>query len=110
MIELYFLIYRLPRMMSELARERNRSAVGWSAIAIVAWIGAELAVIVVYGFIYAIGEAQWGWPEQPPGGLQFLIYIVALFAAILAASVIRRVLRSMPVNQPMLPPPPPPRF
>jgi hypothetical protein len=109
MIELYFLIFRLPAMMSQLARERNRSAAGWSAIAIVAWIGAELVVMFVYGFIYAIGEAEWGWPEQPPGGLMFLIYVLALLAAILSASIARRVLRSMPVNQPM-PPPPPPQF
>jgi hypothetical protein len=109
MIELYFLIFRLPQMMSQLARERNRSAVGWSAIAIVAWVGAELVVIFVYSFIYAIGEAQWGWPEQPPGGLKFLIYVLALLAAILGASIARRVLRSMPVDQPM-PPPPPPQF
>ena len=109
MIELYFLIFRLPPMMSQLARERNRSAVGWSAIAIVAWIGAELVVIFVYSFIYAIGEAEWGWPEQQPGGLKFLIYVLALLAAILSASIARRVLRSMPVNQPT-PPPPPPQF
>ena len=107
MIELYFLIIRLPRMMSQLARERNRSAVGWSLIAIIAWIGAELVVLFVYSFIYAIGEEQWGWPEQPPGGLLFLIYVLALLAAILGASSARRVLRSMPVSQPMSPPPPP---
>jgi hypothetical protein len=110
MIELYFLLIRLPQMMSQLARERNRSAVGWSVIGIVAWIGAELAVFFVYGFIYAIGQAQWGWPEQQPGGVLFLIYVLALVAAILGAGIARRVLRSMPVNQPMPPPPPPPQF
>jgi hypothetical protein len=110
MIELYFLIYRLPRMMSELARERNRSALWWSVFATMAWLGAEIAVIFAYGFIYALGEAQWGWPERPPGGLQFLIYVVALLAGILAASIVRRVLRSMPLNRPTLPPPPPPHF
>ena len=26
MIELYFLIFRIPKMMTQLARERNRSA------------------------------------------------------------------------------------
>jgi hypothetical protein len=107
MIELYFLLIRLPRTMSQLARERNRSAVGWSAIAIGAWIGSELVVIFVYSFIYAIGEAQWGWPEPPPESLKYLIYVLALLAAILGASIARRVLRSMPVNQPVYPPPPP---
>jgi hypothetical protein len=107
MIELYFLIYRLPRMMTQLARERNRSAVGWSLAAIAAWIGAELAVIFVYSIIYTIGEDQWGWPEKEPGGLKFLIYAIALVAAILGASVIRRVLRSMPTSEALAPPPPP---
>lgn len=107
MIELYFLFIRLPRMMSELARERNRSAVGWSAIGILAWLGSELLVFFVYSFIYAIGEEQWGWPEQQPGGLLFLVYALALLAAILGASIARRVLRSMPVNRPVYPPPPP---
>jgi hypothetical protein len=110
MIELYFLIYRLPQMMSRLARERNRSAVGWSLLAIAAWVGAELAVAVVYSLIYALGETQWGWPEQPPGGILFMIYVLALVAAILGASVVRRVLSSMPANQEVKPPPPPPQF
>lgn len=98
-------------MMSKLARERNRSRVGWSLLAIAAWIGAEIAVLFLYGFIYAIGEAQWGWPERQPGGILFLIYVLALCAGILGASAIRRVLRLMPVEQVTIaPPPPPPQF
>jgi L-asparagine transporter-like permease len=44
MIEIYFLIFRIPKMMTQLARERNRSALAWSLIAIGAWIGSELFV------------------------------------------------------------------
>jgi len=108
MIELYFLIFRLPRMMSKLARERNRSALGWSLAAIAAWIGAEILVLFCYGFIHEIGVENWGWPEKEPGELLLLIYLVALGAAILGATLIRRVLRSIPINEPM--PPPPPQF
>lgn len=108
MIELYFLIFRLPRMMSQLARERNRSVVGWTFAAIAAWIGAELMVGVCYSFIYEIGVRQWGWPEQESRGVLLLVYLVALGAAILGATIVRRVLRSIPVNQPL--PPPPPQF
>ena len=108
MIELYFLIIRLPRMMSQLARERNRSAVGWTLAAIAAWIGAELLVIFVYQVIYQIGVDQWGWPENEPRGLLFLIYLLALGAAIMGATIVRRVLRSIPATQPL--PPPPPQF
>ncbi|HEX8922607.1 MAG TPA: hypothetical protein VF766_14125, partial [Pyrinomonadaceae bacterium] len=65
-------------MMSQLARERNRSALGWSVIAIVAWLGSELVVIFVYSFIYQVGEDLWGWPQSPPAGLLFLVYVLAL--------------------------------
>jgi hypothetical protein len=108
MIELYFLIFRLPRIMSQLARERNRSPIGWSFAAIAAWIGAEILVLFCYGFIYEIGAENWGWPEKEPGELLLIIYLIALGAAILGATLIRRVLRSIPINQPM--PPPPPQF
>src|SRR4051794_17148027 len=107
MIELYFLIFRLPRMMSQLARERNRSALGWSLAAIGAWVGAEVLVLLCYSLIYEIGVENWGWPEREPRQLLLLIYLMALGAAILSATLIRRVLWSIPTNQPL---PPPPRF
>ena len=95
-------------MMSKLARERNRSAFGWSLAAIAAWIGAELLVVFCYSFIYEIGIENWEWPEKEPVGLVALIYLIALGAAIVSAMLIRRVLRSIPINQSL--PPPPPRF
>jgi|SRR5215213_540142 len=108
MIELYFLLIRLPRMMSRLARERNRSAVGWSLLAIAAWIGSEILVVLIYSIIYETGIEHWGWPEQPPLGVVFVVYLLSLASAILGAAFIRRVLRSIPVSQPL--PPPPPQF
>jgi hypothetical protein len=108
MIELYFLVVRLPRIMSQLARERNRSTVGWSLAAIAAWIGSELLVIFVYQVIHEIGVNQWGWSEKDPGGLLVLIYPLALGAAILGVTIIRRVLGSMPATEQL--PPPPPQF
>ncbi|MDT4967330.1 MAG: hypothetical protein QOJ64_2067 [Acidobacteriota bacterium] len=110
MIELYFLIIRIPRMMSQLARERNRSAVGWSLAAIAAWIGSELLVLFVYSVIYEIGVAQWGWSVEAPRGLLFLMYLFALCAAIMGPTVMRRILRSMPTTEQLPPPPPPPQF
>lgn len=75
MIELYFLIFRIPKMMTQLARERNRSALAWSLIAIGAWIGSELFVGLIYGLIQAIGIEFWGWPENP--GLSLAAYVCA---------------------------------
>ena len=52
MLELYFLIYRIPKMMTRLARERNRSALAWSLMGVGAWLGAELFVLFGAGLIY----------------------------------------------------------
>ena len=108
MIELYFLLYRLPQMMSRLARQRNRSALKWSIAAIAAWIGAEILVLFSWGFVYAIGENYWGWPAQESTGLVLVSYIIALIAAIVSADIVRRILYSMPVDKQL--PPPPPQF
>src|SRR4029079_12463986 len=91
MIELYFLIFRIPKMMTQLARERNRSALVWSLIGIGAWIGAELFVGVIYGTIQAIGIEFWGWPENP--GLSLTAYVCALGAAIISLYIVTRVVR-----------------
>ena len=56
MFELYFILYRVPKMMSRLARERNRGAVAWSLMGIAAWLGAELVVMLSSGIIYALGS------------------------------------------------------
>ena len=108
MLELYFLLVRIPQMMSRLAKERNRSAVGWSLLAIAAWIGSEMIVLFVYFFVYTIGEERWGWRDNPPILLTVLAYVLALVAAMAGAEFTRRVLRSLPAYEP--PPPLPPHF
>lgn len=113
MIELYFLFYRIPKMMSQLARERNRSALAWSLIGIFSWLGAEFMVMFGFGIIYGVGTALWGWPEKEPGGLILLLYVVALAAAVGGITLIRYILSSMPRagEAPYeSPPPPPPSF
>ena len=93
-------------MMSHLARQRKRSALKWSLAAIGAWIGTEFLIMFGWGFLYEIGVVYWEWPEQEPKALVFLLYIVALVAAILSADAVRRVLYSLPAAD-LLPPPPP---
>jgi hypothetical protein len=70
-IELYFLLYRIPKMMTRLARERNRSALAWSLIGVGAWVGAEFAVAVGIGLIYGLTAFFMGWPEEIPVGLGY---------------------------------------
>lgn len=109
MLELYFIFYWLPKRMTQLARERNRSALAWSVMAIGAWIGTELAIFAGFGFIYALGMELWGW-EEPSPAAQFIIYLLALGAAILSVTVVFRILRAKPRHDVFPTPPPPPKF
>jgi hypothetical protein len=109
MLELYFLFYRLPKEMTRLARERQRSALGWTVLAIATWITAELFVGFMIGVIHGIGIALWGWPADSPV-VGVLTYILALVAALLSVTVVSRVLRSKPTEDELLRPPPPPNF
>lgn len=112
MLELYFIFYRIPKMMSQLARERNRSAVTWSLLGIGAWIGGELLVGLGFGVVYGLGIIFWGWPEEMPAGANVLLYIAALGAAIGSFMLVRRYLQSRSPDHSdsklLTPPPPPP--
>ena len=110
MIELYFLLYRIPKMMTRLARERNRSALAWSLIGIGAWVGAEFAVALGIGLIYGLTAIFMGWPEEISAGLRLLTYILALIAAILSVTLVRRILSSKDPDQTLPFPPSPPSF
>lgn len=116
MFELYFVLYRIPKMMSGLARERGRSAVVWSLLGIGAWFGAELSVAFGFGIAYALGSLFFGWPPQMPTGLLFLSYAAALGAAIGGVTLVRYVLFKKSAGPSrehpgfLAPPPPPPRF
>jgi hypothetical protein len=105
MIELFFIFYRIPKMMSRLAREHHQSPWKWSLIGIAAWIGGELLVAVVLGVFYAVGVELWGWPEKEPALFTLLLYVSALAAAVGGVALARRVLTS----RKEFPPPPPPR-
>lgn len=112
MIELYFIFWRIPKMMSRLARERKRSALWWSLAGIGAWLGAEFAVMFVYLFVYQLGVMFRDWPEQESGGMQLFSYALALAAAIGGLALVRRILSAMPPHgaPSYSPPPPPPQF
>jgi hypothetical protein len=107
MIELYFLIYRIPKMMSRLARERNRSPVAWSLITIAAWLAAELIVGLGIGLTYGLLAIANDWPLEIPVGLRLLTYVLALGAAIGSCALVKRYLSGRPVQDLPLPPPPP---
>jgi|SRR5882672_279683 len=109
MLELYFLLYRIPRMMTRLARERQRSALAWSLIGVASWIAAEVFVGFMFGVVYGIGVELWGWPTRSPG-LNLLAYVLALAGALGAVTLVSRLLTRKPREESFLPPPPPPTF
>ena len=110
MLELYFLLYRIPKMMSQAARERHRSALVWSLIGVGVWLFTEFFVSVALVFGYAIAAAALGWPENYSAGFRFLAYIVSLVAALVSVSLVRRRLLATPPASLYNSPPPPPSF
>jgi hypothetical protein len=109
MLEIYFLFYRIPKMMTRLARERNRSALAWSLIGIATWIGAEIVVGFAVGAVHEVGILVWGWPRQSPG-FSILTYVLALVAALISVTVVSRILTGKSRDESFEPPPPPPEF
>jgi hypothetical protein len=107
MVELIFLIYVVPKRMTRLARERGRSALGWSLLADGAWVGAEIVIAVIFRIVYAFGESALGWSPKPPAGVVLLVYLTSLAAAVLSAEFVRRILSSLNrTGDYSLPPPP----
>lgn len=110
MVELYFLLYRIPKMMSQAARQRQRSALAWSLIGIGVWLVSEFVVAVALTLAYEIVALALDWPERITGGFRFLTYLVSLAAAIISVSILRRRLLATPVAALYKLPPPPPTF
>ena len=110
MLELYFIFYRVPKMMTRVAREQKRSALGWSLIGIGTWIGVELLVIFTFTFFYQFVVAG-DWTDPIPSGFRFVSYLLALIAALAAVTGLTRWLESKRSARYRYPsPPPPPTF
>jgi hypothetical protein len=109
-LELYFILYRVPKMMTRLARERNRSALGWSLMGIAVWIGAEILVVFGLALLYGIGSIVFDWPMPIPDGVKLIAYILALVAALGSVTMLSRILGRVPKEDSFVSPPPPPDF
>ena len=108
MVELFFILYYIPKTMTRLARARKRSAVGWSLIGIGAWLAGKLVVLLTFISIYALGIALWGWTENFSAGLWLFVYVTAMATAGGGLILAERKLDSQPKLYPL--PPPPPEF
>ncbi len=91
MLEIFFLLFVVPKRVSPLARERGRSPFLWSLAASGAWIATEVLLLVfafsVVGLLMDTGEL---------GFFVFLMYLVPLFAGMFAADQVRKRLESLP--------------
>ena len=94
MLEIYFLLFYIPRKVRALAKDRGQSAWMWSLLTIGAWIGAEVGV-----FLLAFGLGLL-FPDFLNHGLFiFLMYALTFVAAAGAASLVIRKLRQTPLHQ-----------
>jgi hypothetical protein len=109
-LELYFIFYRVPKMMTHLARERKRSALRWSLLGAGAWVGAEFIVLFGSGMLYGIGAIVLGWPMPVPVGVTLIAYVLALGAALASTTIVSRILTLKPKEELFRTPPPPPDF
>src|SRR5215467_2210845 len=98
MLELVFLFFIVPRRMTRLARERNRSALKWSLAAIGVWLAVEIVVTLAVGLLVFVSSFAFGYPKHPES-LSPIAYIPALIAALISAEFMTRLLRSKPVVQ-----------
>ncbi len=60
MLELFFVIFIIPRRVKALAKVRGESSLKWSLLAIVAWFGAEIVVVIVITIILVTVSAATG--------------------------------------------------
>ena len=110
MVELYFFLYRIPKMMTRAARERGRSALAWSLLGIGVWIGAEVVAATAIGVLYGILGLVLDWEHGVPIILRVLGYFLSLAAGLVSVTLLRRYLLSTPRQYSYSLPPPPPTF
>jgi hypothetical protein len=97
MIEIMFLVYFLPKRMSILARERDRSGLKWALAAIGAWLGMEILINFTWGVVSSFGLAFWDWSEATVRTATVAVYVIGLVGGMVSADVVRRLLTAKPV-------------
>ena len=95
MLELIFLFIVIPKRMTRLARERNRSGLKWSLAAVGVWLAVELVVGILVAFFIFLSSYLWGTPEDPEK-ISGVAYFPALVAALISAEFMIRHLRAKP--------------
>jgi hypothetical protein len=107
-LELFFILYYIPKTMTRLAKDHGRNALAWSLTGIGAWLGAQVIVVLTFIALYTLGVFLWGWPLDFPPALELFVWVSALAAAGGSLIVVERRLSPKPRVKSY--PPPPPAF
>lgn len=110
MLELYFLLYRIPKMMTQAARKQRRSAVAWSLIGIGVWVFVQFVVAFVLTIGYEIASVALDRPADARPLFRLVTYLISLTAAVISVLLVRRRLLATPQASFYHSPPPPPTF
>jgi choline-glycine betaine transporter len=110
MLELYFLFRLIPRTISPLAKQQNRSSFAWCFIAIVAWFVTQFVVAIIVGASYMIVASLMDWNIEISGFIRLIMYVCSLAGAFGSLTLIRRYLSARPQYDAFPAPPPPPTF
>ncbi len=93
MLEIYFLLFYIPRKVRRLAKERGQSALAWSLMAIGAWVGVEIVFLILVLVAMSI------LPELSRNVFFLLFsYIIPLACSIFASDLVIKRLRKMPIG------------
>ncbi len=110
MIELVLAIFVIPKIISPIAKVKNRSGVRWSLLAIGAFFVTEILIVGIYFFTYALLAKFFNWQQDVyQFWLTKLIYIVALIGGLGSADIIRIYLGKTDSTD-FIKPPVPPNF
>ena len=93
------------------ARDNGYNAILWTFIAVVAFLGVQFLIGILFGVIVLIGNRVWGWPMSVIGDYSFILGLLAIVPAIGAVLLILRHVNTIKDDEPLIsPPPPPPTF
>lgn len=92
------------------AKDANRNAFLWAAIAAATYIGTQLVVQLVIGTMLGVGIAAFGWSDAVLETYTIPATIVSIIASFGSTWLVLRYLDKMPEDEIYNPPPPPPNF
>lgn len=94
---LIYIFVILPLQIKPLAKQKNRSAMDWSILSILACLGVEfgLALIFLIGSQYL--PSFWGLTMQKEGLGRFIFRLLAFVCGFIVGQFMKNYLSSMPV-------------